>query len=145
MYCAHHLRLEERLAGADPLLRVFLLALLGVGVPGAGIADRIDVGEVLAPAAEIVHHAAQRVEQLVEAAVVEGLFGVNLAVAKLLVDAGHADEQRRNLVLDLVRPDLLAVAGLAPLVDVILHLRLDFEIAAAQAAAAASESATSSV
>ena len=40
--------------------------------------------------------------------------------------------KRGDLVLHPQRPDLLAVAGPAPLLDVILHLGLDFQIAAAE-------------
>ena len=108
------------------------MPLLRVGVPGAGVADGVDVGEALALAAEIVEHGAQRVQERVEPRVVEDLLGVDFAVAELLVQAGHADEQGGDVVLDLVRPDLLAVAGPAPLLHVVLHLRLDFQVAAAQ-------------
>ena len=40
--------------------------------------------------------------------------------------------KRGDVVLHAERPDLLAVAGLAPLLDVILHLGLDFQVAAAE-------------
>ena len=49
----HQLGFEERLAGADPFFRIVAAALLLVGVPGAGIADGIDVVERLCPAAEV--------------------------------------------------------------------------------------------
>ena len=128
----HQFRFKERLAGADPFLRVGLLALLLVGVPGARVADGIDVGERLALAAEIGHHVAERVENRVQAGIVQNLLGEDFPIAELFVQARHADEQRGDFILHAMRPDLFAVAGLAPLLDVILHLGLDFQIASAK-------------
>jgi len=90
----HKLGFQEGLAGAGPFLGVFLLPLLRVGVPGARIADRIDVGERFSLAAEVGQHATQRVQERVQPGVVEELLGVDLSVAELLVQPGHADEQR---------------------------------------------------